>query len=668
MSARRSRAETVKLIKLSLPWEEVDSDLLSPDEKAVFKHRKDALDMYLDGCLLSDIKFATTVGGNYLRKIIKRCLTLAPDGRPFGYSALLRNKPTKKYSRNKPLVFSAAARGAGFSGALGLVFERYPGLQNSLDSFILKTKSSKSSLEPAHKFSNRAKDAHHEFVRLLECNDHPRDEWPFTHKYRAGRTISDYVKDLRAQHFERTVRLIGGKGAVAHLAVGTGHTPTIKLTGLNDVWEMDSHKIDSDFVIGVTNSAGLTSVENIKSLHVLAAVDPSDDAAMWYRVVYGADVTAEDVIALTREALGHELPKPSAVIPNLTLNEGAGFPADIFAELRNSPPSVIRFDNALAHLAEKVCSELRKQTGCVFDYGPPGHFERRPNIENMFKDYTQALGQRMRSSTGTGPDGGGDKEPGQAAKAYMIDSSLLEHLTYVTLANHNATPNQGLGSLSPLEAIAQIIAAGDHHYLPRKIPADRQSAIGLGLVKEGRIVRGNIEDGIRPYINFESTRYTSKRLQEASNIIGQEIILEINESNIVVVHAFLTNGEPLGPLTVQGDWAETPHSRKTRKFINSLRYKGVISWVENENPLTALNVYLESEIRKKQAGGKSDRKSASELDRLRHEVARNANASVQPEENVPQQVPAFTADPEPVREWVLPAQELDLFALIKKMK
>lgn len=667
MTSRRSRAEIISLIKVSMPWDEVRSDLLPADERGTYEHRRRALDKYLSGESLRDIKNATGVGGNYLRKIIARCLLVASDGRVHGYRALIPNFSIKKYTRKKTFSVSVGAKGSGFSGVLNAIFERYPGLQTSLDAFILKKKTYKGVSE-TDRFCNRSKDVHYEFIQLLKGKDHPLHEWPYTHKNRGSRTISQYVRDMRDKNFETTVRLVGNKGAVAHLAVNAGPSPAIRLRGLNDGWEIDSQKVDAAFVLGLLNSAGLISYLELKCLHIIVAVESYIGGAMWYRVVYGDDVTSEDIVALIREAMGRKLPRPVEYVPNLSVKDGGGFPAEMFPELNQSPPSLIQLDNALAHLSVKVSSELRKQIGCTFEYGPPGHFERRPNIEKFFDQFSNELGKRMRSSTGSGPDGGGDKNPGASAKKYMIESRVLEQLAYVLLANLNVEPNEGIGFLTPKEAMAQLITDGDNHFLPRSFPLDKRDAIGTGLVREARVVRGSIESGTRPYINFERARYSSPRLRDATSLFGQEILLEINESDITVIYAFLNTGESLGPLTVQGAWAETPHSRKTRKKINSLQHLKIISFIEGQNPVRVYNQYLEDQHNANDAAGKKARKVASEIDRLRTEVVRSKKPPESPGEIESPPAPVVVAEPTPVREWVLPTQEIDLFGLIRKLK
>ncbi|MFP3459067.1 hypothetical protein R0J89_22715, partial [Psychrobacter sp. SIMBA_152] len=69
----------------------------------------------------------------------------------------------------------------------------------------------------------------------------------------------------------------------------------------------------------------------------------------------------------------------------------------------------------------------------------------------------------------------------------------------------------------------------------------RQS-LGVVSVKLPRTVKGGAKDGHRPYINFKRARYTSSKLMDSPDLVGGNIIIEVNESDIRVVQGFLENG------------------------------------------------------------------------------------------------------------------------------
>lgn len=676
--SRRPRSQIIELIKATMPWAEVSVQSLEPEDAKVYRQRKQALAMYLAGDTIASIQHATTVDGSYLRKKITSCLKLAPDGIVFGYRAFLPHFPTKVYERNKEVDTSHWQSGAGLSGVLGATFKRYPGLESALRKLILKKSVQKkeingSSSVDVYEFSIRSKDVHVSFINLLGDRGHPKTEWPYNTKFLGLRTVTEYVKSQREQNFEHSVWISGDRGKIAHIPVGTGHSSLTKPKGLMDSIEIDSYKVDDIFILALLHENGMETLHLLKKLHVLAAVESVTRATLWYYVVHGDDVTAEDVVALIRQMLNTELPKPKFTLEGLELYPGAGFPADIIPEFRQSQPSLIKLDNALAHLANKVSSDTRKQLGCINEYGVPGRPERRPNIEHKFKLLATDLCQRFPNTTGAGPDQGRPQDPGAAAIKFRISSADLDQLVYALFANINAEPNEGLRFLTPLQAVAQL--AGNEHYIPRLPPLDMRKSVGSVSVKTDRTVKGGANDGHRPYINFKRARYTSQRLMENYQLIGKKIIIEVNESDIRVLEAFLENGAPIGPLTVQGDWAELPHSLRTRNEINSLLHLKTITRTQGECIVATYMRHLKVKLETAEEKSKHDVRSATTFARLKWEQSRGSA----PEDNALspdlQQVVHLPPDyedgqeqeQEPLRGSLFSLDGLDAFELVKKL-
>lgn len=665
--SRRSRSQIIELIQATMPWEEVSVQALEPKAADIYRHRKQALEMYMDGSTIESIKHATTIDGSYLKKMIKRCLLLAPDRSVYGYRALLPHIAIKSYRRTKEVDASLWQSGAGLSGVLGAIFTHYPKLESELQDLILKRKTKEKNKE-VHEFAIRPKDLHIAFINFLNRNGHPTAKWPFNTKHRGIRTLTAYVSKVRDQNFERTVHITGDRGAIAHIPVGTGHSSLTKSRGLMEIIEIDSYTFDALFILILRHEYGIETYHILKKLHLLAAVESLTSAVLWFYVVHGDDVTAEDVVALIRQMLSTKLPRPEFTIKDLDINLGGGFPADVIPEMTQVEPSIIRLDNALAHLSHKVSGELRKQIGCINEYGVPGRPERRPIIEHTFKLLAADLIQRFPNTTGAGPDKGRAVDPERAAIQFRVTSDELDQLVYTYLANLNAEPTEGLRYSSPLEAVAQLVRKD--HYIPRRPPLDMRQSLGVVSVKITRTVKGGAKDGHRPYINFKRGRYTSSRLMDSPDLVGKKIIIEVNESDIRVVQGFLENGAPIGPLTVQGDWAELPHSLRTRDEINSLMYRKVIFRTSGVNILATFERHLEAKLEAAAASNKQDRSLASKLDRLKSEQSRSASEvenSAQPVA-LPQPAPTLTPKaPIPEREFLVPPSSLDLIELVKKL-
>ncbi|MFJ4394584.1 hypothetical protein ACIPZG_05490 [Pseudomonas sp. NPDC089395] len=657
-----------------MPWESVSEQSLSPETAAVFKHRKKALEMYMEGCTISDIMHQTTVDGSYLKKMIKRCLTVAPNGFVYGYSALLPNTAIKVYRRTKLVDASLWQSGAGFAGMLGSTFARYPDLESRLTALILKKKlkpklKQNDKSKVVHEFSKRAIDIHLDFIEILKEKGHPITEWPFNTTHKGIKPLTKFFNEVREAHYERVVHLTGDSGAIAHVPVGTGHRSLTRSAGLMDMIEIDSYTFDAMFVLIREHEHGLETYHVLKRLHVLVAVESLTTAVLWYYVVHGNDVCAEDVLALMRQMLSAQLPKPEFTIKNLKLFEGAGYPAELFPEMVQVLPLIIKMDNALAHLGRKVSTEMRKQTGCILEFGVPGRPERRPHIEHAFKRLAEDLIQRFPSTTGSGPNNGRADDPELAACKFRIASDDLDQLVYTFFANLNAEPSEGLRFLSPLEAVSQLVKKD--HYLPRLPPNDVRKTLGVVTVTISREVKGGVKDGHRPYVTIHKARYTSDRLIDSPELIGKKLIIEVQDSDLRVVNAYLENGSPIGPLTVQGDWAEVPHSLRTRKEINSLIARKIIFRVKGVCIVTVYTRHLEANLDNAAARKRQDKKSGTTLDRVRFEQSQSSldNESLVERETqeLPMSSPSAVATPIPKREYLVPPSDLDLLDLVKKL-
>ncbi|MDD2023259.1 hypothetical protein [Pseudomonas putida] len=88
---RRSREEIVALIQVTMPWRAVSEQSLPPEAAETYRHRIDALEMYMDKRPIAEITHTTSIDGSYLKRLIKRCLTVSPDGYVYGYRACLPN-------------------------------------------------------------------------------------------------------------------------------------------------------------------------------------------------------------------------------------------------------------------------------------------------------------------------------------------------------------------------------------------------------------------------------------------------------------------------------------------------------------------------------------------------------------------------------------------------
>src|SRR5205085_7221937 len=80
-------------------WPTVDSSMLNKQSSAKFKIRKAALGEYLADKPVREITEAFGVSGKELRRLLKKCLRIHPDGRIWGARALIPSIRQKAYER-----------------------------------------------------------------------------------------------------------------------------------------------------------------------------------------------------------------------------------------------------------------------------------------------------------------------------------------------------------------------------------------------------------------------------------------------------------------------------------------------------------------------------------------------------------------------------------------
>ncbi len=573
------------------PWSDVHTSLMSESDKEIFEARKLAVDMYVDGAPLDDIFKKTTIPSSDLRRFTKRCMSVCSNGMVAGYTALIPRFRIATYERVAPMKNPGESGRGGYAGALRALFRQYPNLEQYLIDKVIPKKSKKAPKE----VNLKAKALFSSFHDFLKAEGHPENEWPLNMEYQGYRTVANFLKVIKLRYFDAFTMISGSTEAIAQLAVGRGIDSLLKLDGFLDVFEIDSHKVDAHFVVGMRNSAGFLTYVPIKRINLIAIVEKATSAAWWMKVVYSPEVNSQDIVDIVTESLRSVLPKPRTNNLNLTLPDRAGYPTEKFPALVGSLPSCIFFDNALAHQATVVSSELRKLLGVSLCYGAPAKFERRPNVERAFREVAAAM-TRMpnRASSKTGEGAAGIK----AAAVYRIEADEVEELLYHHHAVANGLPSEGKGGLSPLDMIGQYLGRDNGSYIPRSPIATVLPSIAFKKTVARVKVVGYPSRGVRGYIQIDRVRYKSELLSHSAWLIGKTLTVEIDESDMRSVEAFLQDGSRLGTLTATGGWEKTKHTRRTRKAINKLVRARLLILAHSDDPVVA---FLEYQAKKAQS-------------------------------------------------------------------
>lgn len=608
---KRNRFEIFESAPPIEEWPEIASEELDPEDRELLRMRIAAVTQYCAGNSIREIETATGVNPSTIRYFAKRCTTFAPDHQIWGFRALVPYVHLADYEREAPIAKKFPEARGGMAGALGQVLKRFPTILKDLENEILKKK------KKVNEFQLNQKSFKSIFLGLLEAKGVTNQEWPFNTKHQGGRTIADLMLEFKMSNPKLLIRP-GNKAAVAHLHVGSGIPPLLLFREPFVAVEIDAHHIDAHFTVAFETPEGFETDVVIERIWLIAVVERSSTAVLSYKIVYSSEVSSADVVDAIRTAVNQAWKPREIKIPGVVYPPGGGLPSGAIPELSGAIWAVTMFDNALAHLAKVVHAIARQKCGFSINWGGPGHFERRPNVERLFRQIKDGLFARLPSTTGGSPTSGRATDGEEKARKHRIRAKDMEDLVDVFMAIHNSTPCEGISFLSPLEYLRQWVQTADGHTLVRKIP---QSGTAFSDPFPQRLqltVRGNSEDGRKPYVQLDRARYGNPVLSTSPKLVGQKLTVEVHDQDYRYLTAFLPNGSKLGVLEVQGHWTLSKHSRKTRKAINSLLSKRALSISQTEDPIPAYMNFL-SRPDKKSARKHPKRKEALEATRVANE-------------------------------------------------
>ncbi|NIF78058.1 hypothetical protein F3J20_11725 [Paraburkholderia sp. Cy-641] len=109
-------------------WPTVAYTEFDDDTRRIFESRMQAVLGYARGDSLVQLEQSTGVDRRQLYRLLRRALSPHPDGRPFGFRALVRYARISDYVRLRAVVVRGERGSRGTVGAFSQLLERYPTL------------------------------------------------------------------------------------------------------------------------------------------------------------------------------------------------------------------------------------------------------------------------------------------------------------------------------------------------------------------------------------------------------------------------------------------------------------------------------------------------------------------------------------------------------------
>ncbi|MCR4657823.1 MAG: Mu transposase C-terminal domain-containing protein [Lachnospiraceae bacterium] len=585
-----------ELRKIRETWADLPAEVVPEDKRASFVQRKSAVDMYIDGCTMSEITEATGIAHPNICRMVERCLRRDAAGDYYGYQALLKNNRTAPDEGRADGLFSR-------------LLSQYPGLDDYIAGCWYGNK--KYTLE---KNMNR-KSLHSRFLRKcleLGVSDY---EYPFNTKNQGYASLCRYIRELDRKHIAKAATRLDRDDMQKVLSTGYGARHAMNELHPFSTVQIDGHIIDLLYSVEIVNDDGTIDRIPATRAWLIAVIDTATRCVLGYSVTQEFNYSQYDVIEALQDAI---LPRerPAITIDGLSYPENGGYYQTAFPELRYALYGSVMLDNAKSHLAENTVEKIVDHLGCAVNFGSVATPEARGIVERFFGTIEQRGFHRLPATTGSGIRDPKRRMPGSAAVAYEITFDEIVQLLDVLIAEYNNTPHSGIAGLTPLECMRRRIFDGG---MRPTIANDEEVGVveKLNRIAVRRIVRGG--KGKRAYINYECAEYRGAELSATNEYIGRPVTLIVDPRDVSEVEAYDVDGRYIGTLKARGEFGTRSHSLKTRKGANRLaRERGR----ETGNPFDpAVSVY-ERQLNEK---GRAGRRDATKADIVRREAGRGTS-------------------------------------------
>jgi putative transposase len=572
-------------------WPTIDESMLTDELKLIVNPRAGAVQDYVAGRPLDEI---LEKHGKRLPEVIrltKRCVQIHPDGRIWGFRALLPFKHLKQYERGALVQRRTLDEKSGCSGALLQLFDLHPNVRETVDNLYLKQRKK----DLVHESRIPLKSIHKRFLDICRAEGVMSEQYPFCVKNLGRIALFRYLQRLESTQQQLAAAARFGKAAARKLRASASAGQDSVITYPYQQVQCDGHRIDLMCVIDVPSPHGGVEKRVLSRFWILCIIDVLTRAILGYWLCLRREYNANDVLRCIKNSIVPWKPK-TFTIPNLRYPSTAGFPSGVIPKAEYALWDDLLYDNAKANLSDRTRQKLLDLVGCEINAGQIENPDRRAIIERFFRTLEENGYHRIPSTTGSKPSDPRRQKPEQTAVALNIKFEHLQELTDVVIARYNGTPHSALGGRSPLEQLRYFTDRDD--FLLRTVPERNRNDLTLFNFNTTRVVRGNVEKGTAPYIEYLGVRYRSEVLVRTPELIGVRLDLSINPDDLRSITTYLPDGSELGLLIAHGFWGRTPHTIEMRDGILDLKNRQLISYTEDQDAIHIYMDHLEAEKRK----------------------------------------------------------------------
>lgn len=239
-----NRASIPEELKDLLTWPAVDQLALDDTERAVYRKKESAIRQFILNFEISvqEICRQNNIAPATLYRSFERCIKRHPDGRIYGFRALVPYARIEPYKRTKQVNKGPSTGKGGMSGALNMLIDKHPKIKEMLNKELReRNKPLGSSVREVRKSIKRI---HKKFLEACRAEKIGLDEYPFNQDYLGQRSLSSYLKNRAEQtSFELAAHDAGASRIGAGFPT-TDHAKPDPALNPFEVVEFDGHKID----------------------------------------------------------------------------------------------------------------------------------------------------------------------------------------------------------------------------------------------------------------------------------------------------------------------------------------------------------------------------------------------------------------------------------------
>ncbi len=579
------------LQEVRMRWNDIPLEVVPKDKVELFKNRKQAVNMYIDGYTLKEIEEQTGIYASRIASLVKKCMRFDTTGNFYGYAALLPGIRVEEKDHTGTREF-------------GKLLHKYP----ELTDFI---KGNWFGNARYTRKKNMSFSMLHELF-LDECIriGVPDFEYPFNCNRKGYNALRDYIGQLEEKNLVKAASRQSKEDQQKMESTGYGKRYTRNAVMPYSVVQGDGHILDVLYTVEYTNIDGTMDRKIATRAWLFPIFDVATRCVIGYSVSQEFNYNQYDLLeAVKKSILPHE--KMTFTVPGYEYPENGGFPSLAISELQNAVFDTIMLDNAKAHLSKLSINRLTNGLKASVDFGSVATPETRGIVERFFGTLESRGFHRLSITTGSNSKSTERLNPGKKALEKAVSFEQICELLEVLIAQYNNTPHSGLNGLTPLECLERRVKQSG--LMPSIADAEMLKTVEkLDYVNEERTVRGG-KNGRRPYIHYMNADYRCPELSTTGMYLGKNVQLLINPKDISQIEAYDETGKYIGLLKARGEYGTTSHSLKTRKLAEELARERKIS---KSNPFYKPISQLEDHLDEQ---AKTSRRAATRRDIVRRE-------------------------------------------------